>query len=597
MSGPTDENASTPGSAAPRDVGDVHEPEGDDAAPPGDAVRDRPAPSPARTEADHGAEDETGDDAIRPVRNPASETAGETLPVRPGHRPAQAAETRPCAYCGRPIQQPGDSSPAVRYCPDNGGACARAAAERRRRDQDSPGLAGQVARTWDMVERLEDVAELLALSLTGGLSVAGVERRLAEARAEEAAGLAEAQREREAAREEAERGLAQVGAVRDELQRAESRATELIAGLERAHAEREAAQELVAHANRTAEAANAAIVTVREERDRLTSRVEELTLALDDARGAIARQRGQLAEAKEFQKRAMALEETRTRLRATESELDKMRTTAEIAQKARTAVEQACAEADRQALEARSHAEELTGERDELIAERDALAADLKECREELTEAEPRLAERDRLAAELEQCRLELEEHQSRLLEQDQLAEQLRGALATMISERDAARIDADEAKAAFERLSQAEPQGARHARPAEQDSPTGEGGQASAPYEPPSPGLYGAPYESPSSNPYESPSPSSPGPYESPSPAPYGSPEAGPYLPPPGPFASSSGPYPIQPTGHEVSPGHDLASGHDLSPGHDLPPGHDLGGVTGPPESFRRRFLPPPEE
>src|SRR4051794_38994079 len=56
--------------------------------------------------------------------------------------------TRPCVYCGRAVPQRGASAPPVRYCLDNDGACARAAADRRRRDQDDPGLAGQVARTW-----------------------------------------------------------------------------------------------------------------------------------------------------------------------------------------------------------------------------------------------------------------------------------------------------------------------------------------------------------------------------------------------------------------------------------------------------------------
>jgi hypothetical protein len=86
-----------------------------------------------------------------------------------------------------------------------------------------------------------------------------------------------------------------------------------------------------------------------------------------------------------------------------------------------------------------------------------------------------------------------------------------------MISERDAARAEADEAKAKIEHLVQGHvgpPPGARHARPDEI-------GPATAGPEP---------------------------------------------APPPGPFPAS-------------------------------PPGHDLGDVTGPPELFRRRFLPPADE
>lgn len=505
MSGPTDENALVPGSAVPSD---------------GDSPAERDDVRP------------TEDAAEAPAEDPPQDEAEDAGPGDEEEGPAESdLGTRPCAYCGRAIPQPGDSSPAVRYCPDNGGACAQAAAERRRRDQDTPGLAGQVARTWDMVERLEDVAELLAISLTGGLSVVGIDRRLAEARAEAATSLADAHRERETARLESEQAFAQLGGVRDQLRRAEARVVELTAQLESARIERDTARDIGDQATRTAEAANTAVTALREERDRLMGRVVELTSALDLARG-------ELADAKEAQRRSMALEETRTQLRATESELDKMRTTAEIAQKARAAAEQACAEADRQALEARAHAEEMSGERDEIIAERDSLATDLKSCRAELEAAAPRLAAGEHLATELEACRQELEQQQSRLLEQQlrsrehsQMVDQLRGALATMIAERDAARAEADEAKAEFEQLVNSVPRGSRHARPPE---------FGSSPV-PPAEGTHP------------------------------------PQFPPSFPGAPPA---------------------TDLPAAHDLPPGHDLGGVTGPPDSFRRRrFQPPPEE
>ena len=617
VSGPTDENVPVPGSAVPHDDGDGDEPDRDDTRssgddtparepiplPPGAAVRSGPpvpggaaagevgeagqvgqvgdavpaegqdAPAEQRTTYDRdtvasglaGTDTEDGTEATDPIGAGPSAfgfgSGGPAAAYEPAQAPHGAAQAphgaaqaphgaaqaphgggqddglgpRSCAYCGRPVPQHGDSSPAVRYCPDNEGACAAAAAERRRRDQDSPGLAGQVARTWDMVERLEDVAELLAISLTGGLSVAGVERRLAEARAEAAAGFALAQREREAARREAEQGLAQLGDVRDEARRVEAEAVELAARLETARIERDAARDMGAQATRTAEAANTAIAAVREENDRLSRRVEELTAALEAARAELARRHEQLAEAKEAQKRSLALEETRTRLRATESELDRMRTTAEVAQKARAAAEQACAEADRQALEARSHAEEMNGERDEIIAERDSLATDLRSCREELSTAEPRLAEHERLTADLERSRQELEQQQSRLLEQQlhsrehsQMVDQLRGALATIISERDSAKLEVDEARAEIERLIQLGPQSARHARPP----------------------AFGAPPVDQVPESIQPPRETPPGQF------------------PPGEFPPP--PFPAS------------------------PPGHDLGG---PPDSFRRRFLPPPEE
>jgi hypothetical protein len=497
VSGPTDENEPVPGSAVPPDGDDI------DAAPPGSDDAETPMPE---------------DQHYPPPEN-----------VRP-----PALETRPCAYCGRPVVQAGEPSPAVRFCADNGGACAAAAAERRRRDQDSPGLAGQVARTWDMVERLEDVAELLAMSMTGSLSVAGVERRMAEAQAEAAAALARAHREREAARQEAEQALALLGSAREDAQRAEAAVAELTAQLDSAHAERDTARDIGTQATRAAEAANTAIAAVREERDRLTRRVAELTAALDMARDELARRR---ADAKEAQKRSMTIEETRTRLRSVESELDKMRTAAELAQNARAAAEQACAEADRQALEARAHADEMSAERDAMAAERDSLAADrvelatkyedataeLASSRQAIEATGPQLAAGRQLADELKTSREELEKSRSKVLElqlrsreHGQMVDQLRAALATMLTERDAARAEAAEARAEFQQLVQNRanpPAGARHARPLE----------------------FGAPSK------------------------------------------------PEFPPGQEYPPTQ-------------LPPGHDLGGVTGPPDSFRR-FLPPNEE
>src|SRR5262245_35981421 len=112
VSGPTDENVPVPGSAVPSD-GDDPLPEADDAPQvsdeqqPDGEIHDAPEPQP-------------------------TEYAYPTV-----------LGTRPCVYCGRPVPQGGETSPPVRFCTDNGGACADAAAERRRRDQDSPGLAGQ----------------------------------------------------------------------------------------------------------------------------------------------------------------------------------------------------------------------------------------------------------------------------------------------------------------------------------------------------------------------------------------------------------------------------------------------------------------------
>jgi chromosome segregation ATPase len=392
---------------------------------------------------------------------------GADVPEEPADEDEPADEgvcTRPCAYCGRPVPQAEGSAPAVRYCVDNGGACARAAAERRRRDQDTPGLAGQVARTWDMVERLEDVAELLAMSLTGDLSVAGVERRIADVRAEAAAEIAAAQKDRESARHETQQLLGRIADALQRAERAEAEAAALRAQMETARTERDTARDIGVQATRTAEAATGAVASVRAERDRLNRRIAELTSALDLAREEIARYRGEMAEAKEFQKRSMGMEETRSRLRSTESELAKMRTTAQIAQNARAAAEQARSEADRQALEARSHAEEMSAARDRAVAELEACKRELEESRNELERAR---SGREELAADLETVRRELDEARSQRPGEDAgMLDQLRAALAKMISERDAARAELDEANAKVEQFSRGHKGPARHARP-----------------------------------------------------------------------------------------------------------------------------------
>jgi hypothetical protein len=106
---------------------------------------------------------------------------------------------RPCGYCGRPVpQNPGAGRP-FRYCRDNDDACLRAARNARLRQRNSPGMAGQVAQAFEIVDRLEKVAETLSDALHGELSPQGVDRQLAVVRAEAAAEVAAAHRDRDAA--------------------------------------------------------------------------------------------------------------------------------------------------------------------------------------------------------------------------------------------------------------------------------------------------------------------------------------------------------------------------------------------------------------
>src|SRR2546430_13971376 len=101
-------------------------------------------------------------------------------------------EVRPCVRCGRPVPQSGGAGRPFRYCRDNDGACLRSARNARLRERTSPGLAGQVARTWEMVEKLELTAGTLADALSAELSPAGVARQTAAGRAATAPPIAAA---------------------------------------------------------------------------------------------------------------------------------------------------------------------------------------------------------------------------------------------------------------------------------------------------------------------------------------------------------------------------------------------------------------------
>ncbi|PWU49054.1 hypothetical protein DLJ46_10405, partial [Micromonospora globispora] len=118
--------------------------------------------------------------------------------------PTPAADTRPCAHCGRDVPQRAGAGRPFRYCRDNDGACQRASRNSRMRQRTAPGLPGQVARTWEAVDRLDQIVETLTEALHAELSPAGVERQLAQVRADAAAQVAAAHTERDEARRDAE---------------------------------------------------------------------------------------------------------------------------------------------------------------------------------------------------------------------------------------------------------------------------------------------------------------------------------------------------------------------------------------------------------
>ena len=140
----------------------------------------------------------------------------------------QSVPTRPCLYCGRPVPQRSSSGRPFQYCRDNDDACLKAARNARSRERHAPGLPGQLAQTWELVDRLEQSAALLATSINGELSAAGVESKIAAVRAEAAAQSAsaaaearDAQAAAESARAETQTAIAQAereGARREEAQ-------------------------------------------------------------------------------------------------------------------------------------------------------------------------------------------------------------------------------------------------------------------------------------------------------------------------------------------------------------------------------------------
>src|SRR3954466_8284653 len=113
-------------------------------------------------------------------------------------------ESRPCAHCGRPVPQRASAGRPFRDCRDNDGECQRASRNSRMRHRAAPGLAGQVARTWEVVDRLDQLVATLTESLHDELSPTGVERQLGEGRAAPGQQAPAAHAERDEARRDAE---------------------------------------------------------------------------------------------------------------------------------------------------------------------------------------------------------------------------------------------------------------------------------------------------------------------------------------------------------------------------------------------------------
>ncbi|TDC68347.1 chromosome segregation ATPase [Actinomadura sp. GC306] len=291
----------------------------------------------------------------------------------------------PCAGCGRPVPQPVRGARTVRYCQDADGTCERSARDVRERGREAPGLTGQVAWAWEMVERLEGAADRLAGSLMSELSVAGVERRIADAQADAAGHIAVAQRERDASQRQAEIAWRETATARTRADAAEQEAAAARAENERLTAELDAARRERQEAGEEADAAGAARLAAERERDRFASREGELLASLENARAELVSLHGRLSEA-----------ETLVESRRFEAERAK-RTTEDLRSAVRDAEAkrgQAVADLDQSQARAREleqHNWQLTRTAEELRAAVKALTAERDAARSEADRARRRV--------------------------------------------------------------------------------------------------------------------------------------------------------------------------------------------------------------
>ncbi|MFI0406772.1 chromosome segregation ATPase [Actinomadura sp. 3N508] len=295
----------------------------------------------------------------------------------------------PCAGCGRPVPQPVRGVRTVRHCQDGDGACERSARDARERGLESPGLTGQVAWTWEMVDRLEGAADRLAGALMSELSVAGVERRIANARADAAGEIAIAQRERDASERQAEAAWREVASARgradlacDRADTAQRDAAAARADAERLTAELDTARRECRDAQDDAEAAGAARLAAERDRDRVAAREGELLASLENARAELVALHGRLSDA--------------------ETLAEGQRVEADAAK--------------RSAEDLRSAVRDAEAKRGQAVADRDQFQARARE----------------------------FERHNWQL---SRIAEELRAAVKALTAERDAARAEADRAR------------------------------------------------------------------------------------------------------------------------------------------------------
>ncbi|GAA2610662.1 hypothetical protein GCM10010411_51330 [Actinomadura fulvescens] len=251
-----------------------------------------------------------------------------------GDEANDAVAVWPCANCGRPVPQPVRGARTVRYCQDDEGRCAAEASERRERGRQTPGLTGQVAWAWEIVERLEGAADQLAGSLAAELSVAGVERRVAAAHAESAGRIAAAQEERDASQRQAQSAWQEATLARARADHAENTAAEARKEAEQAIAERDSAVRESEEAREAVEQATAARLTAERAAEDLRSAVRDAETKRGQAVADRDQIQARLHEVEQYNWRlSQAVEELRATVQALTGERDAARAEAERARR------------------------------------------------------------------------------------------------------------------------------------------------------------------------------------------------------------------------------------------------------------------------
>ncbi len=287
--------------------------------------QDRPVVIHANVDDPVGPDDLFIDDVLDASGEPIDDDIPDAL--------AEGVSTRPCAHCGRPVPQRAAAGRPFRYCRDNDDACLRAARNTRMRQRSTPGLPGQVAQAFEVVERLDKVMETLTDALHTELSPTGVQRQLDSLRAQTAADVSAATIERDDARREAEQWQDEVARLRAELQKVRADSSRTVqTAVKEAENVRRSAEEAVAVADAHVAEADAAARAAQQSTADAWERVRTGEAERDEALRVVAATQALHAEA--VRDRDAARTEVADAVRSREATLTEARLQAEAAQQA-----------------------------------------------------------------------------------------------------------------------------------------------------------------------------------------------------------------------------------------------------------------------